>query len=201
MLGIQRLPNNNVWCLGKPETLDLSVGLLFSDTTVLREVQKNLNTGSVSVFKVTLKSNTASSFDFLRYVDGIPLFVACISLFLSNWNLVFSWCCIIYSCYSLLNIAFLVPSNMDQNIYLALIYKYQCYQRVEQKDPRYISGLLSGKWWRSASAMAMVWSGGAIQTSGWIMLRPNPVLPSPGIIVFIGKSSPNGPRIQVSEIL
>jgi hypothetical protein len=34
------------------------------------------------------------------------------------------------------------------------------------------------------------------------MLRPKPVLPNPGIMVFIsGKSSPNGRKIQVSEIL
>jgi len=34
----------------------------------------------------------------------------------------------------------------------------------------------------------------------WISQRPNPVLPKPGITMILGKSSPNGPTIQVSEI-
>ena len=35
----------------------------------------------------------------------------------------------------------------------------------------------------------------------WVNYNDLTVLPSPGIMVFIGESSPNGPTIQVSEIL
>ena len=35
----------------------------------------------------------------------------------------------------------------------------------------------------------------------WVNYNDLTVLPNPGIMVFIGKSFPNGPAIQVGEIL